>query len=482
MLDDQALLRRYVESWDEAAFSELVRRHIDGVYSMARRRVGRDEHLAADIAQQVFLVLARQAGRLVTHPTLVGWLHTTTRNTAANAIRAEHRRRISEQEAQAMHETETNADQSADWKAIAPLLEEALDTLRGDDRLAILLRFIERRTFAEIGATLRVGEEAARKRVERSLEKLRLALGCRGLTSTASALAVTLTSHAVASAPAGLSATVSSAALSAGASTGPALTLLVLMSTTKVQFSIVSGLLLAAALGVLWQQQVHARSRDELVTVRQQSRESARLRAENARLATANNSGPGQRRDDLTPLRAEAEALRRQIAGARSAALAPGLIASEKWRNVGRATPGEALETLLWAAENGDIPTVGRMVGFDARTRLEADAIFMEMPDVLRKAGDVTSVEEMVGLAWVMGAQLAGAEMVGVNPSAPDATDKVDDITFRVSLQKRDGTLRLQEMQFHRTPDGWQWTLSHRNLDFVGAGIGRYTKHILDKK
>ena len=258
------------------------------------------------------------------------------------------------------------------------------------------------------------------------------------------------------------------------------------MTTTKVQFSVVSGLLLAAALGVLWQQQVHARLRDELVSVRQQMRESAHLRAENARLDRGNNSGVNNRPDELTPLRGEAEALRREMAQVASPPLASGLIASSKWRNVGRATPGEALETILWAAENGDIPTVGRMVAFDTRARLEADALFMDLPEALRKAGDVASAEEMVGLAWVMGAQLAGAQLAGVSnatgAAAGNGAEQADDMTLRVVLQKRDGVVRNREMQFHRTPEGWQWMLSHRDLDFIGAGIGHYTAHILDPK
>ncbi|MEO5957530.1 MAG: sigma factor [Opitutaceae bacterium] len=92
MIHDATLLRRYAEIRDEAAFAELVRRHLDGVYSIARRRVGGDAHLAEDVAQQVFLELARKAKRLAAHPVLAGWLFTTTRNAAANVVRGERRR------------------------------------------------------------------------------------------------------------------------------------------------------------------------------------------------------------------------------------------------------------------------------------------------------------------------------------------------------------------------------------------------------
>jgi hypothetical protein len=59
---DAILLRRFVATCDEGAFAELVRRRLDGVYSAALRRVGGDAQLAEDVAQQVFVALARKPG------------------------------------------------------------------------------------------------------------------------------------------------------------------------------------------------------------------------------------------------------------------------------------------------------------------------------------------------------------------------------------------------------------------------------------
>ena len=103
MPTDQELLRDYTEGKDETAFAEVVRRHTNLVYSVASRVTGKT-HLAQDVAQTVFTKLAQRAERLRNYATLVGWLHTTIRHTAIDAIRRENHRQAREQEAFAMQE------------------------------------------------------------------------------------------------------------------------------------------------------------------------------------------------------------------------------------------------------------------------------------------------------------------------------------------------------------------------------------------
>ena len=73
MHEDAELLLRYVVDHSETAFTELVRRHADMVYSAALRLAGGDAQHAEDVTQRVFTELARQAKRLTRHPTLAGW-------------------------------------------------------------------------------------------------------------------------------------------------------------------------------------------------------------------------------------------------------------------------------------------------------------------------------------------------------------------------------------------------------------------------
>ena len=60
-MDDRQLLREFAESGSEAAFTELARRHVNLVYSVAFRQMG-NAHDAEEITQAVFIILARKAG------------------------------------------------------------------------------------------------------------------------------------------------------------------------------------------------------------------------------------------------------------------------------------------------------------------------------------------------------------------------------------------------------------------------------------
>src|SRR5437762_11545007 len=103
-ISDPQLLCRYIADHSESAFAELVNRHVDLVYSAALRQLGGDEQLAKDVAQNVFIDLARKAKTLTNRASLSGWLYTSARFAATNLLRAEQRRRFREQEAAQMHQ------------------------------------------------------------------------------------------------------------------------------------------------------------------------------------------------------------------------------------------------------------------------------------------------------------------------------------------------------------------------------------------
>lgn len=286
MPDDAELLRRFACDGDGDAFHELVQRRFGLVYAVALRQVGGDEHLARDVAQRAFIALARQAVALSKRAVISGWLYRTARYTAIDVVRAERRRRIREQEAHLMHENHMPAGDTSDvdWQGLRPVLDDILSELDERDRDAVMLRILEERPFTEVGAALRLTEDAARMRVDRALEKLRLRLRRRGVTSTTAALTLALGHQALAAPPAGLAAAVAGMALTnAKLATGAAAVggALSFMSTTKF-IGAASGMFAAVALGVATFHARDARRADELASSFE--REIGNLRQQSAAL------------------------------------------------------------------------------------------------------------------------------------------------------------------------------------------------------
>lgn len=218
-MEDWQLLETYARTGSEAAFAQLVERHLGLVHTAARRQVNNDA-LAADVAQAVFLLLARKAGSFGPKLVLAGWLFRTTRFIATRALRAEIRRQRREQEALAMQQLHA-ADPQAHWNRIAPELDEALARLGETDRNALLLRFAEGRNHRDVGRALGLTEEAAKKRVNRALEKLRSTLAHHGVTLTVAVLAGQLADRLCGAPPAELAASITKGAV-AGVSSASA--------------------------------------------------------------------------------------------------------------------------------------------------------------------------------------------------------------------------------------------------------------------
>ena len=249
-LNDHELLAEFARSGSEAAFAELVARHVNLVYSAALRFCGDAQH-CEEITQAVFIILARKAGKLSPRVVLSGWLYQTARLTAANLVKGEIRRQRREQEAY-MQSTLNETDAAA-WQQLAPLLDEAMGRLGETDRNAVVLRFFENKTAAEVAAALKITEAAAHKRVNRALEKLRKIFGKRGVALSATLIAGTVAANSVQAAPVGLAATVTAAAN--GASISATITTLVkgtmkTMTWLKLKFAIGVGVAALLAGGV----------------------------------------------------------------------------------------------------------------------------------------------------------------------------------------------------------------------------------------
>lgn len=254
ILTDQQLLRDYSENRSETAFAELVRRYVDFVYSAALRLVC-DGHLADDVTQGVFVALAQNARQMGNRPVLAGWLHRVAQNLAANTVRSEVRRRDRERESAHMNEL-LSSEEDASWDLIAPHLDAALGELNETDRNAVWLRYFQRKSAREVAQVLGTTEEAAQKRINRALERLRRFFRKQGVTISASGLVV-LSANAVQAAPPALAQAVTTAALAKGAVTTASTPGLIkatftLMASTKLKTisAVIVLILLAAVAGM----------------------------------------------------------------------------------------------------------------------------------------------------------------------------------------------------------------------------------------
>ena len=316
-MTDQHLLRDYAKHGSDAAFAELVRRHVDLVYSAALRMVC-EAHSAQDITQAVFVALAQNASRLTNHPVISGWLHCTARNLAAKAVRSDVRRRAREQEAIAMNEL-LSSEPDAIWKQIAPHLDAGLGELSDSDRDTITLRFFERKSAREMAQRLSISEDAAQKRVNRAVDRLREFFSRRGIAVGASGLAVLISANAVQAAPVGLAITISIAASVVGTTLAtPTTAITKTIAMTALQKALIAASLVAAIGTAIYEAHQAATLRAQISTLqKQQTEQIQQLTSErDAAFSASANKDELERlrknQNELLRLRGEVGMLRQQ--------------------------------------------------------------------------------------------------------------------------------------------------------------------------
>ena len=283
MNSTRQLLAEYAQTQSESAFRELVSCYLDLVYSTALRQVDGDTHRAQDVTQVVFTDLANQAPRISSDVMLGGWLHRHTCFVAANTMRSERRRLAREKEAVKM----LNDEPALDFSRVAPLLDETIDRLGEEDRVAIVLRFFEQKDYHAVGRHLNTSEDAARMRVNRAVDKLRDLLAQRGIRTTGAVLSGVITNNAVHAAPAGLLGTITSAAVT-GTTTGLITATKTIAMTTFQKLAVTAVLTVSAGVG-LYEAKQATNTRAEMQKLQAQqaplAREVATLRAEDAQLS-----------------------------------------------------------------------------------------------------------------------------------------------------------------------------------------------------
>ncbi len=309
-----ALLREYVRDGSEEACATLVSRHVNKVYSFALRHA-RNPHQAEEITQAVFVILARKAARLKKQVILSGWLYHTARLSALTFVRSEIRRAHREKEAQL--ESQNQDTDSRVWADIAPLLDDAISRLNENDRHAIVLRFFDGKSMSEVGSNLGLGEAAAKMRVSRAVEKLRVFFFRRGIAHSGAALAAAISAHSVHASPPALAKSIAATAAAGGAAAGGTATIvkgvLTAMAWTKIKTAIAGAIVIGSIVTpILVQQQANARIFRAQAELDSQRAQLADMRANRDRLdrLTQSIAVSQKQTDDLQRLRTETAALR----------------------------------------------------------------------------------------------------------------------------------------------------------------------------
>ncbi len=306
MSDDMTLVREFAANASEPAFVALVERHIALVHSAALRQAG-DAHLAEEITQAVFIILARKAASLGSKTILSAWLYRTTRYAAADALRARRRRKAREQEAHM--QSILNQPDTDTWAQLAPLLDDALAELGETDRTALVLRFFENKTAREIAGALRMEEAAAQKRVARALEKLRAIFVKRGVTLTATVIAGAVAANSVQAAPAGLAVKVSVIAAKGLAVTTSVTTLvngaLKIMTYAKLKLAggIAAGILLAGGAMTVAVSQISGGNSLTVPEIAKQTQDAYAALTSYSDTATGTSEGGGQTSETTCTIR-----------------------------------------------------------------------------------------------------------------------------------------------------------------------------------
>ena len=308
-MTDHELLQTYAAKGSQAAFAELVDRHLPLVWSAARRQM-RDEHLTQDVAQQVFTLLAQKAATLGPETLVPGWLYRTTSHVAARVQRGESRRRQREQLATAMNEPPTDPA----WMDVEPLLDEAMASLNDTDRDAVILRYFKNQSLREVGLALGSSEDAAQKRLTRAVEKLHTYFTQRGKTVTTGAFIAALAGGAIQPVPAGMAAIISTTALSGAVLTvaTSTATLTTAMSIAALKPIVLASIGIAMSAVIIVQRQSAAQLRAENDALQAQVQTMQAPAAEPAAAPSPDRNAPedDSRQSELLRLRGEVARLR----------------------------------------------------------------------------------------------------------------------------------------------------------------------------
>ena len=141
-------------------FERLVREHERMVRALARS-YGCDTHAADDVVQDTFWRAWRSRDGLRDPPRIKAWLCTTARHPALDYLRARKRRKTEELIVDVPAPVHREGGDRVDR------VMQAVDDLREDYRRILLLRYVEKMSYAEIAQSLEMTPTAVGEKLHR---------------------------------------------------------------------------------------------------------------------------------------------------------------------------------------------------------------------------------------------------------------------------------------------------------------------------
>jgi RNA polymerase sigma-70 factor, ECF subfamily len=177
--------------WVPPSWDDIVREHSARVYRLAYRLSGNRQD-AEDLTQETFVRVFRSLASY-TPGTFEGWLHRITTNLFLDMVRRRQRIRFDSlpDDNARLPGREPSPEQAYHDTHLAPDVQEALDALPPDFRVAVVLCDMEGLTYEEIAATLGIKLGTVRSRIHRGRLALRQALQHRAPTRRAPLLEAT---------------------------------------------------------------------------------------------------------------------------------------------------------------------------------------------------------------------------------------------------------------------------------------------------
>ena len=179
--DETRLLQRFARAGDPDALSEITRLHAGMVYGTCLRITRSPEH-AADAAQETFLHLLKNAGRIT--GSLGGWLHQVAVRRAIDLVRRDAARRRHESAFAAAAE----AVETDQWTDVSPLVDAAIGELDEDLRDILLRYYLQGQSTVQIAVAKGVSQPTISRRVDQALSLLRGNLQAKGVLVSATVL------------------------------------------------------------------------------------------------------------------------------------------------------------------------------------------------------------------------------------------------------------------------------------------------------